>query len=102
MMGPSRVRVTGPLERYAAGFVAELVGVGYRPVSAAFQLQLMAHLSRWLVGEGVGLEALSPADVDRFLAVRWAAGHTNYLSPKALAPLLAYLRDLVTVMPTSA
>jgi hypothetical protein len=46
MLDPARVRVTGPLERYAPGFLAELVGVGYQRVSAAFQLQLMAHLSR--------------------------------------------------------
>lgn len=28
---PSRVRVTGPLEPFAAGFIAELQEAGYRP-----------------------------------------------------------------------
>jgi len=97
MMDPSRVRVTGPLERYAPGFVAELVDVGYRPVSAAFLLQLMAHLSRWLAENGLVPEQLLTADVERFLAARRAVGHTNYLSPKALAPLLRYLRELGVV-----
>jgi integrase/recombinase XerD len=92
MMDPSRVRVTGPLERYASGFVVELAGVGYRPVSAAFQLHLMAHLSRWLAENSLMAEQLSSAEVERFLAARRAAGYTGYLSPKALAPLLGYLR----------
>lgn len=46
MKDPLGVRVTGPLARYAAGFVAELVEVGYRPNAAAVQLRLFAHLSR--------------------------------------------------------
>ncbi len=50
----SRIRVTGPLEPYVSGFVAELTERGYTPVSAAHQLRLMAHLSRWLAAEGVG------------------------------------------------
>ena len=40
---PSRVRVTGPLEPFAGGFVAELEEVGYRPAAAAVQLRLLAH-----------------------------------------------------------
>jgi len=39
--------VTGPLERYAAGFVAELLEAGYRPNAAAVQLRLLKHLSGW-------------------------------------------------------
>jgi integrase/recombinase XerD len=53
MMDPSGVRVTGPLERYAAGFLAELMEAGYRPSSAGVQLRLLAHLGRWLEQEGV-------------------------------------------------
>ncbi len=50
---PLRVRVLGPLEPYAHGFARELVGQGYVRESAAFQLHLIAHLSRWLAGEGL-------------------------------------------------
>jgi integrase/recombinase XerD len=99
MADPSRVGVSGPLERYAAGFLAELVGLGYRPVSSAFQLQLMAHLSRWVEADGLAVEELLPTHVERFLTARRAAGYTNYLSPKALAPLLGYLRGLGVVPP---
>jgi len=87
-----RVRVTGPLEGHAAGFVDELAGVGYTPRSAALLMGLMAHVSRWLAAEGLGPEALSADEVERFVAARRAAGYRTYLSPAALAPLLGFLR----------
>jgi site-specific recombinase XerD len=94
MSHPSRVRVSGPLESYALGFAAELSRLGYRSVSATFQLQLMAHLSRWLSGETLDSRRLSPGVVDRFLDARRGAGYTNYLSSKAMQPMLEYLRRL--------
>ncbi len=97
MADPLRVRVCGPLEHYAQGFAAELFRLGYRPVSAAFQLQLMAHLSRWLAEESSDLAELTPGAVARFLVARRSAGYTNYNSPEALEPLLRYLRTLGAV-----
>ena len=94
---PSRVRVTGPLSPFKDGFVEELLGQGYAPKPASFQLQLMAHLSRWLEAEGLGAKDLSPAEADRFLDARRAAGYTSRLSPKALVQLFAYLRELGAV-----
>ena len=52
MNDPSRVRVRGPLEAFAPGFVAELGRLGYSPVGATLQLRLMARASRWLEGRG--------------------------------------------------
>lgn len=95
-----RVRVVGPLERYAAGFEAELARLGYTLFSAGGQLRLAAHLSRWLAGEGLDGAALTPAVVAEFLAARGAAGYTSYRSPKALSPLLGYLRGLGVVPAT--
>ena len=54
----------------------------------------MAHVSRWLAGEGLDAGGLTPDAAGRFLAVRRAAGYTALLSPKALVPLLGYLRQL--------
>jgi len=88
------VRVGGPLEAFAVGFAAELRGLGYMPVSEVFQLQLMAHASRWLDGEGLGAGALCVETVERFMAARRAAGYTNYVTARAMAPLLGYLRGL--------
>jgi hypothetical protein len=77
MKDPSRVRICGPLEPYAEGFAAELFRLGYTPVSASFHLQLMAHLSRWLAGQGLDASSLMPFMVAGFLSVRRAAGYTN-------------------------
>jgi integrase/recombinase XerD len=97
MGDPSRARVTGPLQRYAPGFVAELARLGYTANSASGQMFVMAHLSRWLAGEGLDAAGLMPQVAERFLAARRAAGYTLYLSPKALVPLLGYLRRLGAV-----
>jgi hypothetical protein len=96
---PSRVRVRGPLEPFACGFRRELARQGYTPHSASNQLQLMAHASRWLACRGLGVGELTPARVQEFLADRRAEGYTLWLSPKAMAPVLAYLRGL-GVVPT--
>ncbi len=50
---PSLVRVVGPLAPFAAGFAAELAGLGYTPLSAANQLRVLAHASRWLRAQGL-------------------------------------------------
>ncbi len=91
---PSRVRVTGPLEPYAAGFASELARSGYTQHSTADQLRVLAHLSRWLATERLGVAELTPAVGDAFLTTRRAAGYTLWLSRKALQPLLEYLREL--------
>jgi site-specific recombinase XerD len=95
----SRILVTGPLEPYVSGFVAELAERGYTPVSAAHQLRLMAHVSRWLASEGLGPDDLSRARIEEFVAARRAAGYVNYLTPRALAALLGHLRGLGVVPP---
>lgn len=51
--------------------------LGYTLVSARGQLELVAHLSRWLAGEGLDAAALTPAVVEGFLAARRAAGYTQ-------------------------
>lgn len=99
MGDPSRVRVTGPLKPYAAGFASELARMGYTQHSTAHQLRVLAHLSRWLAAEGVDATALTPAVCDAFLTARRAAGYTLWLSRKALQPLLKYLREVGTAPP---
>jgi integrase/recombinase XerD len=97
MQDPSRARVTGPLQPYVAGFIEELFRLGYTTQSACGQVLLMAHVSRWLAGEGLDAGALTPEAADRFLAARRAAGYVLYLSPKALVPLLGFLRRIGAV-----
>ncbi|HEV8276893.1 MAG TPA: tyrosine-type recombinase/integrase [Streptosporangiaceae bacterium] len=94
---PSRVRVTGPLAVFAGGFTGELARLGYKPNAAADQLRLMAHLSRWMEAEQHEVAGLTPPAAEAFLAARRAAGYVMWLSPRALAPLLGYLRRLGAV-----
>jgi integrase/recombinase XerD len=63
---PSRVRVAGPLEPFAAGFVFELQESGYRPAAAAVQVRVLAHLSRWMQGQHVSPEELREPELERF------------------------------------
>ncbi len=88
------VRMTGPLAPFASGLAGELARLGFTDLSARCQLGLAAHLSRWLWAAGLGVDALTGRSVEEYLVARRAAGYTAYLTPKALAPLLDYLREL--------
>jgi site-specific recombinase XerD len=94
---PLRVRISGPLAPYAAGYAAELRRVGYTASGATLQLRLVADLSAWLEAEGLEPGVLSTSGIDRFLAARRAAGHTRYASIRAVRPPLEYLRGLEIV-----
>lgn len=99
LVDPSQIRVVGALSVFAAGFADELARQGYTPHSARPQMRLMAHLSRWLLGEELGPGDLRTVEVERFLRARRAAGYTHLLSAKAMRPMLTYLRDLGVAPP---
>ena len=80
MKDPSQVRVTGPLGPYAKGFRAELAMQGYASSSAVNQLKLVAHLSRWMTIEGLSAPELVPVEIERYVAVRRAAGYRHNVS----------------------
>ena len=88
MNDPFRVFLSGPFAPFAEGFSHSLLELGYTRDSAGSQIQLMAHLSRWLVGEGLDVHTLRQNDLERFLQARRRAGYTHYLSPKAMLPVL--------------
>ena len=95
---PSRVRVSGPLEAYAAGFREELSTLGYSARSAAGHLQLMAHLSRWLVEIGLAPDELTPPQVERFVQGRRDGSRVHRsLTLRGMQPLLDHLRRIGVV-----
>jgi integrase/recombinase XerD len=98
MGDPSRVRVGGPFERYAPGFVAELVEAGYRPNAAAVQLRLLKHLSGWLEQEGIDPGELGEPQLERFRREH-LAGVASLRIGQGLVRVLAYLRALGVVPP---
>ena len=89
-----RARVVGPLEPLAEGFADELARQGYTVHTRRHQLGLVAHLSRWMTEQQVGVAELSPLVVERYVHVRRDGGYRCFRSAKALGPLLGYLRDL--------
>ncbi|MGH2945304.1 MAG: hypothetical protein ACRDPC_03400 [Solirubrobacteraceae bacterium] len=93
MSDPLRVRMSGPLSVFAAGFLEELLGRGYRPGTAAKQLQLMAHLSRWMAAHDLELDDLRSVEIERFVQER-ATRFAQLASTRALLPLLGHLRGL--------
>lgn len=97
MSHPSRVRITGPLVHYAAGFRADLERQGYRPNAVGCQLYVLAHVSRWLDAGRLEVGDLTPDRIEEFLVARREAGYTLWLSAKGVAPLIGYLRGLGVV-----
>lgn len=105
MKDPVKVAVKGPLGPYAAGFCAELNGLGYAGSSAVNLLKLVAHLSRWMGREGVTVRELGPEEVRRYVAARRAAGYRHNPAAWGLGTLLSYLRELgvlAEVVPSGA
>ena len=96
------VKVTGPLAPYRAGFAHELAGLGYTPVSAAEQLRLMAHASRWLAAQGLDAAGLTPERAEAFCGARRAEGYTGHCTPRALARLQEFLHSQGVAVPPAA
>jgi integrase/recombinase XerD len=91
--------VPGPLEQYAPGFRSWLLVKGYTPLSTVPQLQLMAHVSRWLEREGLTAAGLTRQEAARFLAARRAARSQKPRKSAGLRPLLDYLGGLGVIPP---
>ena len=91
--------VPGPLEQYAPGFRWWLLEQGYAPLTTVPQLQLMAHVSRWLQREGLTVAGLTASAAGRFLAAHRAAGYRQPKTAAGLRPLLSYLGGLGLLPP---
>ena len=98
MTDPSRVRISGPLQPFLSGFAAELARQGYTPRSLLTQLNLLAHVSRWLHARDLDVGDL-PERTQQFLEARQDAGYKGLLTGKALRPLLTYLRTRGAIPP---
>ena len=98
-----KVRVTGPLAPYGGRFAEWLLNQGYTDLSTAEQLRLMGHLSRWMVGEALGVASLGPEAVEAYCRARRAQRYTARLVPTSLGKLVEFLgREGVTPARSSA
>jgi integrase/recombinase XerD len=93
---PLKVVVVGPLAPYSEGFAAEVLKRGYRPSTAAELMQVAAHLSRWLAGEGLATGDLTGEVVEQFLVDR-RSQYRRRRTGRGVAPLLSYLRQVQAV-----
>ena len=80
MVDPSNVRLVGTLAPYRDGLWAELLALGYTPLSGMSLVRLMSSLSRWLEGKGLEPKELDSRRIDDFLKHRRASGCTCWLS----------------------
>jgi integrase/recombinase XerD len=87
-----KVALSGPLEKHAEGFAADLARQGYAPSVVVIHVRLLAHVSRWLEARSLDASALDEAAGESFLADRHAEGRSMKLRAGSLAPLLEYLR----------
>ena len=92
---PSRVRVTGPLAPFAAGFIAELQESGYRPAAAAVQVRVLAHLSCWMQEQHVYADELRELELERFR--REHVARVASVRGAGMMVVLSYLRGLGAV-----
>jgi integrase/recombinase XerD len=90
MKESERVRVCGPLAKYAAEFGAQLTAEGYTDLSLRNQLGVVAHFSRWLEAKRIEVPELTRQVVDRYLRVRRRT-RTCWRSIRGLTPLLKFL-----------
>src|SRR5262249_35332703 len=94
MMDLLGARVVGPLESHAVGFAEHLDRLGYTRWTRRSWLSLVAHLSRWLAGEGLDAGGLTAEVAHRYVAARAMAGYHYYRSRRSLDPLLYCLRGV--------
>ncbi len=99
-MGGHGVLVSGPLEEFADGFLAELAGLGYSSRGSEAQLRLLKHVSGWLSTQGLTGGGLTVEAAGRFVAAR-RGSHRSLRSSRALVPLLSYLRSRGAIPPAA-
>lgn len=89
MKGPHRQ--DGPLAPFVDGYRDWLSERGYTPASVVSALVALGNLGRWMQREGVGVEQLDDAAVNRFVATQ--ARVRGRLPLASVRPLIEYLRS---------
>jgi site-specific recombinase XerD len=90
----ARLEISGPLTPFEAGFTDWLRRKGYAPAVVRIHQRRMAHLSRWMEMEGVGLASFGVATVDAFIAAQDAVGRFRSWRAGSWAALVEYLRQV--------
>ena len=86
-------RKPGQLGPQVEGYRAWLAQRGYTPQTVRNMLTDLGQVGRWMSGEGLEPAQLDEDAMAAFLAARQAAGRRRALGPRAMMPLLSYLRE---------
>jgi integrase/recombinase XerD len=95
------VGIDGPLVAYAAGFARVLQARGYTRLSAMCQLNLFAHVSRWLAKHRLQPRDFTEQRALGFLRARRRSRYNSLRSRRGLDPMFEYLREC-GVVPASS
>lgn len=93
------VGISGPLERYASGFAEALFARGFTRLSAANQLRVFAHVSRWLAEQRLQARHFTEQRAVAFLRARRRARYSCWCSRRGLDRVFEYLRERGVVRP---
>ncbi len=93
MGDPFKVSIRGPLASWLPGFRSFLFDAGYAPDSASQQLQMLAHLSRWMLEHDMEVRQLTSPVIAVFFSERRKT-HTASQTPRSLQGFLAFLQDV--------
>lgn len=99
---PTRIRVTGPLEPWVAGFRSSLTNQGFTRGVVTHHTQLMAHLSRWLLERELSADQLTEDLVLAFVKDRRAQCPGVLVARRGIGPLLTFLVDQGVFRPLTA
>lgn len=92
MSGPRRK--AGLLGPQVEGYRAWLVQRGYTPLTVRNMLKDLGQVGLWLSAEGMETAQVGEEGMAAFLAARHEAGCRRVPGPRAMVPLLTYLREV--------
>ena len=86
-------RKAGLLGPQVEGYRVWLTQRGYRPTTITNMLKDLGQVGLWLSSEGLEAAQLDEEQMAAFLATRQRAGRRRSPGPRAMAPLLSFLRE---------
>lgn len=96
-----RTRINGPLSGYVEGIYEHMRSEGYARLSTAHTLNMVSHLSRWMLKQELEIGELHEGWIRQFLEHRRAVGYTHYFSWRAMKPVLRALEMVGLTIPSA-
>ena len=94
-------RKPGRIGPFVEGYRSRLLCMGYTPGTVKGQLKALGQIGRWMQAEGVESAQLDEAQIELFLSLHRAEGHSRVPSLRSFVALLEYLRDEHVIAPVA-